>query len=250
MQDKLNSAWTHLKSLWYEPYYISLYGSQNYWLEVNSSEYKSDIDYKCIIIPTLEELVRNSKPLSKVIEFDGWQIELKDIRSYTESVVKCNVNFLEVLESKFYIWNEFFREYLKPLMEELGQFYLKACCGMMFEKYEALRHPYPSTIAKIERFWYDPKQLHHIVRLYLLMKRYIEGDFPNFIHTGVEKDYLLQIKIGEIPNDKVDEIANEFMEKAKELRNSYTKEPVFDTKQKLIEKSYSIIQTEICNSLK
>jgi hypothetical protein len=39
-------------------------------LDVNTEEYKSDIDYKCIIIPTLAELVRNSKPFAKVIDFD------------------------------------------------------------------------------------------------------------------------------------------------------------------------------------
>lgn len=245
METELLKTKTFLIENWYNPYYLSIYGSQNYWLAVDTEDYKSDIDFKCIIIPTVDELIRNSKPLSTVIEYDWWQIDLKDIRSYTESVVKCNVNFLEILQSDFYIGGDFFREYLKPLMEEMGQFYLKACYWMMLEKYEALRHPYPSTIAKIERFWYDPKQLHHIVRLYLLMKRYIDGDFPNFIHSGTERDYLLQIKVWEIPNDKVDEIANEFISKAKELRESYKIEPCFDTKNLLIEKSYSIIKNNL-----
>lgn len=245
METELLKAKSFLIKNWYNPYYLSVYGSQNYWLAVDTEDYKSDIDFKCIIIPTVDELIRNSKPLSTVIEFDWWQIDLKDIRSYTESVVKCNVNFLEILQSDFYLGGDFFREYLKTLMEEMGQFYLKACYGMMLEKYEALRHPYPSIIAKIERFWYDPKQLHHIVRLYLLMKRYIDWDFPNFIHIGAERDYLLQIKVWEIPNDKVDEIANEFISKARELRESYKTEPRFDAKNLLIEKSYSIIKNNL-----
>lgn len=47
---------------------------------------------------------------------------------------------------------------------------------MIMEKYSALRHPYPSIVHKIERFGYDPKQLHHIIRLHTIMERYIHGD--------------------------------------------------------------------------
>jgi hypothetical protein len=135
-------------------------------------------------------------------------------------------------------------------MAEMWQFYIKACYGMMLEKYEALRHPYPSTIWKIEKFWYDPKQLHHIVRLYLLIKRYTEWEFPEFKHRGIEARDLIDIKIGKIPNDEVDKMATDFLSMAKELRESYNIQPKFETKQKIIEKSYSIIHTEICNSIK
>lgn len=251
MQEKLQSAWKHLESLWYKPHYLAIYGSQNYGLDVYDSEYTSDIDYKCVIIPTLNDLVRNSKPLSKVIEFDWGQIDIKDIRSYVESVVKCNVNFLEILGTDHYIcenWS-FLREYLKPLMQEMWQFYLKACYWMMLEKYEALRHPYPSTIAKIERFWYDPKQLHHILRLRSLMQRYISGNFPNFIHTDDEQDALLQIKKWFVKDEIVDQVADWEIELAKCIRDRYDIIPVFDTKNQIIEKSYSIIHESICKSM-
>jgi hypothetical protein len=90
-----------------------------------------------------------------VVDFEGGQIDVKDIRSYVESVVKCNVNFLEILATDHYLCTDEYptiRNFLRPLMEEMGAFYLKACYGMMLEKYEALRHPYPSTVAKIEKF--------------------------------------------------------------------------------------------------
>jgi hypothetical protein len=52
----------------------------------------------------------------------------------------------------------------------------------MLEKQVALRHPYPSIVHKVDKFGYDPKQLHHIARLQILMQRYAFGDFTNFSH--------------------------------------------------------------------
>lgn len=251
MNKKLQLAWKYLESIWYDPYYLAVYWSQNYNLDIQDSEYQSDIDFKCIIIPTLDDLVKNSKPISTVIEFEWWQIDIKDIRSYVESVIKCNVNFLEILDTENYIskW-EFLREYLKPLMEEMGQFYLKACYGMILEKFEALRHPYPSTISKIEKFWYDPKQLHHILRLVILIKRYIKWEFVNFRHIWQERTELIDIKKWKLDNCLVDSLAQFMIKNAKELRDSYTIYPKFETKQKIIDKSYSIIYSTICQNLK
>lgn len=252
MIEKLQLVWKHLESLGYKPHYLAIYWSQNYWLDINDDEYQSDIDYKCIIIPTLNDLVRNSKPLSIVIDYDGGQIDIKDIRSYVESVVKCNVNFLEILQTEHYICAEwtFLREYLEPLMSEMWQFYLKACYGMMLEKNEALRHPYPSTRTKIEKFGYDTKQLHHIMRLLTLIIRYVDWDFPNFIHTGMDRLQLISIKKWDRLNNEIDDGVQLMLNKAKEIRDNYTMLPCFDIKNAIIEKSYSIIYKNICQNLK
>lgn len=249
MKDNLKRAWSYLESIGYKPYYLAIYGSQNYNLDIYDDEYKSDVDYKCIIIPTIDELVRNSKPLSTVVDFEWGQIEIKDIRSYTESVVKCNVNFLEILCTEHYIWPEFFRREIKNLMSEMWAFYLKACYGMMLEKQEALRHPYPSTKDKIAKYWYDPKQLHHIIRLRILVERYIDNDFPNFSHEWRERDMLIDVKKWYLPNATVDYLVDSATEQIKSMRDSYTKEPVFDTKNRIIEMSYFIIKEQICQNL-
>lgn len=250
MHDNLKRAWSYLESIWYKPYYLAIYGSQNYNLDIYDEEYMSDVDYKCIIIPTLDELIRNSKPLSTVVEFEWGQIEIKDIRSYTESVVKCNVNFLEILCTPYYIWPEFFRWELKNLMSDMWAFYLKACYGMVLEKQAALRHPYPSIVHKVEKFGYDPKQLHHIARLQILMQRYVFGDFPNFSHQWIEYEALIKMKKWYLDESGVNECANMYIDWAKSIRDKYTVEPVFDTKNRIIEMSYSIIKEQICQSLK
>lgn len=242
----MNLQWArkHIADLGYNVYYIAVYWSQNYWLETELS----DVDYKCIIIPTLDDLIRNSKPVSKVLDFEWWQIDVKDIRSYIESAVKCNVNFLEILHTpSFECWDIYptIRNFLPMIMEEMWVFYLKACYGMMLEKYTALRHPYPSTATKIEKFWYDPKQLHHIVRLAILMWRYLSWDFPNFTHTWEEKEMLIAIKRGEIPDSEVDALAEKYLAIWKSLRNSYEVAPKFNAKAAFIELSYSIIKDKL-----
>ena len=44
------------------------------------------------------------------------------------------------------------------------------------EKYKALEHRYPTLIDKIDKYGYDPKQLHHIVRIHEFLERYIDGE--------------------------------------------------------------------------
>ena len=97
IHEKLKEAYDEL-SKEYNVFYIALYGSQNYNLQTENS----DLDFKAIIIPTLEDLVNQNKPTSKVYMYDWGQIEVKDIRNYIESAVKVNVNFIELLNTEYY----------------------------------------------------------------------------------------------------------------------------------------------------
>ena len=47
-----------------EMFVLVLQGSQNYGLDIYTDEYKSDIDTKVIVIPSLEDVVMNKKPIS------------------------------------------------------------------------------------------------------------------------------------------------------------------------------------------
>ena len=51
---------------------------------------------------------------------------------------------------------------------------LKACYGMTLEKCKALCHPYPTIKDKIDKWGFDPKQLHHIIRLNILVSSLYE----------------------------------------------------------------------------
>ena len=44
------------------------------------------------------------------------------------------------------------------------------------EKYHAMEHKYPSKIEIIEKYSYDSKQLHHLMRVENYLMRYIAGE--------------------------------------------------------------------------
>lgn len=247
---KLAEAKKHVESLWYKVYYIAIYGSQNYGLDLDEEEYKSDIDYKTIVLPSLLDLVNNSKPVSKVYEFNWWQIDVKDLRVYVESMVKCNINFLEIMNSEYFIWPNELRELLPSLMEESWQFFLKACYGMALEKQVAMEHEYPSTKYKITKYGYDPKQLHHIARLCEVVKDYVRSGSFTFTHPEHVREYLLKIKRGEYSLSFARNICEMKIEEIKKLRNSYTIPPKFEAKENILDLSKKIVYNSIVGSMK
>jgi hypothetical protein len=67
---------------------------------------------------------------------------------------------------------------------------------MAFNKYHALEKNYPSKEKEMLTYGYDPKQLHHIVRLEFVMKKLLNG--AKFKDTLVlekgTRDYLMSLK--------------------------------------------------------
>lgn len=86
---------------------IFLYGSQNYQMDLPSS----DIDTKAIYVPSLTEICMNTKPVSKELHYNNTHIEVKDIRLMCEMWKKQNVNFVEILFTKYFIVNPFYKDY-------------------------------------------------------------------------------------------------------------------------------------------
>ena len=79
---------------------IMIQGSQNYGLDYVGS----DIDTKCIVLPTLEDICFNKKPTSYThVRENNEHIDFKDVRKITEDFKKQNINFLEVLFTKYRI---------------------------------------------------------------------------------------------------------------------------------------------------
>ncbi|MFJ3388878.1 hypothetical protein [Lysinibacillus sp. NPDC086135] len=171
--------------------YISIYGSQNYNLDINDENYQSDIDMKAIIVPTLNDLIYNSKPISTVIETEWGQCDLKDIRSYFQTLIKANPAYIETLFTDYYIVDDRFKKEFNEifslkdeLVEKLSAQMIRAMYGMMCEKQKALCHPYPTIAHKIEKYGYDGKQLSHAIRLYVMMQDY-------YLHNRSMKDSLI-----------------------------------------------------------
>ena len=152
--------------------YIGLQGSQNYNLDCYNNDYNSDVDTKAILLPTLEDIILSKPQVSQtlliptehngVISEPSEHCDVKDIRQMFECFKKQNINFLEILFTKYRIINKDYKIPLNKLLDkrELIAHYdwnlaIKMIGNMSEQKLKALKHPYPSLIEKIEKYGYD-----------------------------------------------------------------------------------------------
>lgn len=158
---------------------IFLQGSQNYGLDIEGS----DIDTKLIVTPTWEDICFNRKPVSTTHHRENDEhIDLKDIRLYIQTFRKQNLNFVEILFTKYKIINPKYANSWNKLVENreaIARYNpagaVKTMKGIALEKFHAMEHRYPSKIAILDRYGYDPKQLHHLRRVDEFLSRYIAG---------------------------------------------------------------------------
>lgn len=88
----------------HEVFGVFLQGSQNYNLDIYSEQYKSDVDTKVIVLPSFDDFCRGKSPISTTCERENKEhIDLKDIRIMFETFKKQNVNFVEILFTKYFI---------------------------------------------------------------------------------------------------------------------------------------------------
>ena len=159
---------------------IFLQGSQNYGLDYEGS----DIDTKLIVVPTWEDICFNRKPVSTThIRANDEHIDLKDIRLMFQTFRKQNLNFMEILFTKYKIINPMYEEQWNRLIaarEQIARMNpyraVKSMKGIAMEKYHAMEHRYPSKAAIIDAYGYDDKQVSHLIRVYNYLRRYICGE--------------------------------------------------------------------------
>jgi hypothetical protein len=96
---------------------------------------------------------------------------------------KANISYIELLFTEFKIINPEWEPYIRDLFDNRASIaayhrnqFLRCIAGMAMEKRKALCHPYPNLIEKIEKYGYDGKQLHHCVRLYNFIERFVNGE--------------------------------------------------------------------------
>ncbi len=180
---------------------IFLQGSQNYGLATP----QSDVDTKLIVTPTFKDIAMNRKPVSTThIRANEEHIDFKDIRFYIQIFRKQNLNFLEILYTDFAIVNPIYEKQWNRLVESreaITHFNpyrsVQSMKGIALEKYHAMEHEYPSKIEVLKKYGYDPKQLHHLVRVEDYLGRYINGEnYESCLDPGPMKQELIEIKMG------------------------------------------------------
>lgn len=185
---------------------IFLQGSQNYGMATD----KSDVDTKCIIVPSLEDIIFNKQPLSTThILPNDEHIDFKDIRLIFGNFRKQNINYIEILFTKYFILNPKYKKFWNELIEEreaIAKYNpyvaVKAIKGMAMDKYHALEHPYPNKAEVLAQYGFDPKQLHHLGRLYYFLYDYLYSrkTYAEMLKLNGTKKYdLLDIKCGGDP---------------------------------------------------
>ncbi|MBP3630968.1 MAG: hypothetical protein J6J23_05720 [Clostridia bacterium] len=232
---------------------VFVQGSQNYNLDVYDEDYRSDIDTKAIVLPSFEDFVKGKSPISTTIVLDNDEhIDVKDIRVMFDVMQKSNINYLEILFTKFKMINQKYEKLLKPIFDnnEAIAFsdkkqLINCIVGMEKQKLCALKHPYPSILDKIEKFGYDPKQLHHIIRLNYFLKKILDGQtFGSSLDEKDRRDYLIAVKKGIYSLAEAENLAKEFDIETTKLKNIALKKNAFE-RNEVAEKIFGDVQYEI-----
>lgn len=205
---------------------IFLQGSQNYGLETE----QSDVDTKLIVLPTFRDIVMNKKAVSTThIRANDEHIDFKDIRLMFEMFKKQNINFVEILFTPYNLVSSLYAEYINELdanKEAIAHYCpwlaVKTMKGMAMEKYHALKHPYPSKVDVINKYGYDPKQLHHILRLADFIHRYVEGETYEACLIPEQKEYLKEVKRGLHTLEEAEWLAKDKLDLIVDIADTYT----------------------------
>ena len=155
-------------------------GSGNYDLDTP----ESDIDTKLIVLPSFKQIALAKQPVSTThVRANNEHTDWKDIRLYIETFRKQNLNFLEILFTDYKMLNKDYEGFWKILecnREGIARMNpyraVKSMQGIAKEKFHAMEHRYPSKTDIIDKYGYDGKQVHHLMRVEDYMTRYIAGE--------------------------------------------------------------------------
>ena len=231
-------------------------GSGNYGLDYEGS----DVDTKCVLAPSLKELAESKMTSTTYVRENDEHIDFKDIRMMLETFRKSNLNFLEILYTKYYIINPIYEAEWNKLIASRDSIVtmnipslMKSMKGIASEKYHALEHRYPSRIEWIDKFGYDPKQLHHLFRIEEFMGRWINGESFAECLISTEPEWLIEVKKGSYNLEYARKQGKYVMDFIQKMYEDYLKicnTTIDETMYKLFDEvSYNIIKIGIRKEL-
>ena len=229
-----------------------LQGSQNYKLDYEGS----DVDTKLIVVPKFEDICLNKKPVSTThVRANNEHIDFKDVRLYMDTFRKQNLNFLEILFTPFQWVNWRYADEWQRLVDnrEAITHYnpfqaIKSMKGIAMEKFHAMEHEYPSKLDVLAQYGYDPKQLHHLLRVEEYIGRYISGEPYEDCLRPRRPEYLLEVKrgyydldtariVGKTAIDNITRIADAFAEKVENKGDPAVDELLDSVQYNMMEKA-------------
>ena len=149
---------------------VFLVGSQNYGLDT----FNSDVDTKCIYVPSMNDILYMRHPLSAEVEVgeDGGHISFVDIREFMRQIRKQNPNALEVLFTEYWERNCDFEQSWYKLYcwrEHIAHYHQAAAI-------DTARYCAHSYYTRMVRQGYTQKNLVNILRLEAMIVEYLEGE--------------------------------------------------------------------------
>lgn len=210
-----------VESKGYNVWAIFLQGSQNYSLDTEESDY----DFKCFVLPNFENIYRNNTT-SLTYKTKYGQVEVKDIRLFNELLKKGNISYIEILYSKYKIikTHKNILDIRDKIVNERKKIIYNTAIGMALQKQKDMCKVTERTQQEISEIGYEKKQLHHIVRIYFLLKRLVKNDFGTAMDLSYEKeslDYCLNLKTNPINLNEAIEVSQQFIEKIRQLEPFY-----------------------------
>lgn len=204
---------------------LALQGSQNYCLDTEDS----DIDTKLLTIPSFHSLAMNEKPISTTYILENQEhTDWKDIRLYFQTFRKQNLNFLEILFTRYYIVNEIYEKEwndLRAAGEAIARMNpyrsILSMAGLAETKFKNLKHSSPAADPFIEKYGYVPKELHHLLRIAEFIERYIDGEEFGKCLIPNNRDYLIDIKKGLLPLSEAEKTAEIYIDYIRRMKEDF-----------------------------
>lgn len=157
---------------------ISLQGSQNY----GTDTYKSDVDSKYSLIPTVHSLLRGTDFTRDLTVSRNEKVSVKSFPDFVSLFFKGNVNNLEMLFTDYALSNHdlglmySLRPYREEIVEASFGTVMSAMVGMAMQKQKSMFKGTESTQTYVDKLGYDPKDCAHILRLCVMLRRLAEGE--------------------------------------------------------------------------
>lgn len=213
----------------YTPWVTMLYGSQNYGLATE----ESDVDTKTMMMPTLGTALTQKKQLSAEVTFDDGSLDqTKDVREMFYNYLKGNINFIETLYTPHFYVTQYqdlyaeLRKYRTDIARSQPRALLRMAGGMAQQKYVAFDKPFEGKKEVLAKYGYDPKQLHHLARLYFFMLDFLKTSFFEWglyaCHPNYNRDrytFVMGLKTDPPAEKEARELREKYMDKINELYN-------------------------------
>ena len=176
--------------------FISVFGSYNYDLQTPTS----DIDWKLVYIPTLDDMIKRT-PESEIVKVNNGQLEVMSIIRFVNELKAFELPDLEVLFCKY--------QWINPEHEMLFNTIKDIALDAIVNNKRLYAEKVIDTVKKIyERFvinkliTYNPKKAYNIPRIHYLFNNLIENEVYDLIPSPEVKTRILSYKLGNVGKEQ------------------------------------------------